>query len=57
MTLEQLCEKMMDDCNLYQMDGAISKPLDFKQANQLIQRYILKLDVPVDRLFKTASRS
>lgn len=38
------------DCAYYQMEGAITKPLTLEQARQLVQRYILNIDIPVTGL-------
>lgn len=38
------------DCNDYYMEGAIKKPLTSEQAQQIIQHYIYKIDIPVNGL-------
>ena len=38
------------DCEYYQMEGAITKPLTIEQAKQLIQHYIFNIDLPVNGL-------
>ena len=43
-------DMLTSDCGYYQMEGAITKPLTIEQAQQLIQRYIFKIDIPVTGL-------
>ena len=38
------------DCEYYQMEGAITKPLTIEQARQLVQHYIFNIDIPVSGL-------
>jgi CheY-like chemotaxis protein len=40
-------DMLTTDCAYYQMEGAITKPLTIEQAQQLIQRYIFKIDIEV----------
>jgi CheY-like chemotaxis protein len=46
-------EMLTTDCGYYQMEGAITKPLTIEQARQLIQRYILNIDIDITG-FKSA---
>ena len=41
---------LMPDCEYYQMEGAITKPLTIEQARQLVQHYIFNIDLPVTGL-------
>lgn len=38
------------DCDYYQMEGVITKPLTAEQVKQIIQRYIFKIDLDVTGL-------
>lgn len=38
------------DCDYYQMEGALSKPLKPEQVKQIIQRYLHQIDIPVTGL-------
>lgn len=38
------------DCEYYEMEGAITKPLTVEQANQVIQHYVYNIDIDVKGL-------
>jgi len=43
-------EAVSFDCDYYQMEGAITKPLTVEQANQVIQHYVYNIDIDVKGL-------
>lgn len=43
-------DMLATDCGYYQIEGAITKPLTIEQARQIIQRYLLHIDITVKDL-------